>query len=73
MIQYYLDLISKPKYMLSEAESMFIEIFSFIAIAVIVFAIWIVLRIGFHVADRVKELQLRKLHDKEEDSNEQDL
>lgn len=46
MFEYYSELISKPQYLLSESEKLFIDIFPFLCIAavaaIICFIVWIV-------------------------------
>lgn len=45
MFDYYFELLNKPKYMLSESETMFLDVFPWIVIGVVCFIaliIWII-------------------------------
>lgn len=64
MIQYYLDLVSKPKYMLSEAESMFIEAFPFLLIGAVVLIILLVGAVVEIICEKHKRNKKRKEREK---------
>lgn len=46
MFEYYFELLSKPKYMLSESETMFIEVFPLVILAgvcaVVALVVWVI-------------------------------
>lgn len=60
MIQYYLELISRPKYMLSEAESMFIEAFPFLLVGAVVLIILLIGTVGEIICEKHRRNKKRK-------------
>lgn len=67
MIQYYIELLNKPRYMLTEAERMFIDAFPFLFVGAIVIAVYIVVIVcGIIREKRRKNAERRNKNERKE-------
>lgn len=52
MIQYYIELINKPRYMLTEAEKMYIDVFPYLLVGAVVLIIYAIITVVSIIHER---------------------